>query len=173
VASGLFAPTALRRASGGFDMKRAMLEKQRKRELERAGIDGNEDDGPWVDPAEQARLDAEAEARRKEQEAAMARRLAERDAADTAKRADFKKWRAKQLARSTEQRKARAAAEEDDTQDARAARTTAVEVDEATEARLRKTGDLDEKGDYDSSETMDVSERRRFHKQMIKGEGES
>ncbi|EPY35669.1 hypothetical protein STCU_01005 [Strigomonas culicis] len=103
LASLVGAPTAIRR----FDLKKHEMEKRRLRELEKAGIDPD-DDEPWVAPEEQARLDDEEAARQAEEEARLRAYLAKRDEEDAKKREKFKQFRARQVAMSKQRKKANA-----------------------------------------------------------------
>lgn len=84
-----------------FDLRKHEMEKRKKRDMEKAGIDPNDDDdGPWIAPEEQQRLDEEEEQRRAELEEARKAFLQKRAEEDAEKRQKFKEFRAKQIAMS-------------------------------------------------------------------------
>lgn len=90
-----------------FSVRKHEMEKRRLRELERAGIDPNDDDNePWIAPEEQQRLVEEEEARQAEEEERRKEFLAKRAEEDTAKRQKFKEFRAKQIAMSRSRKEA-------------------------------------------------------------------
>jgi len=100
IAGGVFPVVALQRC---FNIKQHEMEKRRRRELERAGIDPD-DDTPWVDEQTQAEMD-EAAANKKREEEERARAMMEtRDKEDAIKRQKFKEFRAQQLKQSRQQR---------------------------------------------------------------------
>ncbi len=105
--------------------RRKNHERNQRRALERQGINVEEDDDglPWVDPEEQARLDAEKaaqEAKRREREDELAKaRLAE----DSDRRDKQKRFRAAQLEKSRKSR--------DSVAEAKQARKAAAQQQEA------------------------------------------
>ncbi|KAG8348723.1 hypothetical protein TRVL_00456 [Trypanosoma vivax] len=90
-----------------FDIKKYEMEKRRRRELERAGID-EDDDAPWVAPEEQERIDQEAEMRAKEEAERVQQMLERRAKEDIEKRKKFREFRAQQLAMSRNRKAANA-----------------------------------------------------------------
>lgn len=82
------------------DLAKRQKERERK-QLEKMGINPDEDaEGEWVDPEEQARIDAakaEKEKLRRQQEDDIRER---RDKEDAAKRDKWKKWRAGQITKT-------------------------------------------------------------------------
>jgi hypothetical protein len=79
------------------DLKQKKKERER-RQLEKMGIDPDEDEqaGDWVDPEEQARLDAEKAEKEKLRRAQEEERRAARDKLDAEKKEKLKKFRAVQ-----------------------------------------------------------------------------
>jgi hypothetical protein len=82
-----------------FDLRQHEMQKRKNRELEKAGIDPN-DDEPWIAPEEQQRLDEEEEQRRAELEEQRKAVLQKRAEEDALKRQKFKEFRAKQISMS-------------------------------------------------------------------------
>ncbi|RNF14657.1 uncharacterized protein Tco025E_05733 [Trypanosoma conorhini] len=103
-----------------FDIKKYEMEKRRRRELEKAGIDVDEgDEAPWIAPEEQQRLDDE-EGRRRAEEAERVKGMMERRAQeDIEKRKKFREFRARQLAMSRTRKEANAAAKRHDRREKR------------------------------------------------------
>jgi hypothetical protein len=109
-------PTAPLRApaipSKGDLVRQHKLAKQReleRRQLERQGIDPDteeNDDQPWVDAEEQARIDAENAERERERRAKEDAIRAQRDKDDAAKKEKWNKWRAAQIATTQKSRQA-------------------------------------------------------------------
>lgn len=96
-AGGVFRSSAVCR----FDLRQYQMEKRKAREMEKAGIDPNdEDDRPWIAPEEQQRLDEEEEQRRAELEEQRKALLQKRAEEDSLKRQKFKEFRAKQISMS-------------------------------------------------------------------------
>lgn len=84
------------------------MEKRRLRELEKAGINPDDDDEPWIAPEEQQRLDEEEQARQAEEEQRRQEFLAKRAEEDAVKRMKFKEFRAKQVSMSRHRKEAAA-----------------------------------------------------------------
>jgi uncharacterized protein YaiL (DUF2058 family) len=158
--------TPLRR----FDFKQQELEKRRRRQLERAGVRvDDDDDEPWVLPEEQQRIDEADAATKAADEERVRDLLAARQLADRQKQKDFRKFRAVQLKRSKEVKKANASDPmSSPVEAAKAARASEVVVDEKLELAMRAKGELDVESDYDNSGDVDVDDKRNFHKEMMR-----
>ncbi|CUG72518.1 Hypothetical protein, putative [Bodo saltans] len=87
-----------------FNLKEHEMERRRRRELEKAGIDPD-DDTPWIAPEEEQRIAEEDERRKAEQEVLVAAMLEKRAAEDAEKKLKFKQFRAKQVAMSKDAEK--------------------------------------------------------------------
>lgn len=90
-----------------FDLRAYEIEKRRRRDLEKAGIDPD-DDEPWIAPEEQQRIDEEDAARRAEEEELRKQFLSKRAEDDAIKRQRFKEFRARQIAISRNRKDASA-----------------------------------------------------------------
>ncbi|RNF12864.1 hypothetical protein TraAM80_00021 [Trypanosoma rangeli] len=103
-----------------FDMKKYEMERRRRRELEKAGIDPDDDgDAPWIAPEEQQRLDEEEERRRAEEAERVKEMLERRAQEDIEKRKKFREFRARQLAMSRNRKEANAAVKRHDRREQR------------------------------------------------------
>ena len=143
-----------------FNLKQHELEKRRLRELERAGIDPN-DDEPWIAPEEQERIDEEAAQRKMEEQERIKKMLEERDKDELEKKKKLKEFRAKQLKISEERRKQAAAAKTTNSPAAsRASRMLKEEVDESVEKKMDERGDFTD-DDSTAESVEDRDERRR------------
>ena len=89
-----------------FNLRQQKIEERRLRELERAGIDPN-DDTPWLAPEEIQRLSEEEEQKKAEQAEALKKLMEERSKQDVLRRQKMKEFRAKQIA-ANRQRKVEA-----------------------------------------------------------------
>jgi hypothetical protein len=94
-----------------FDLKQHELERRRRRELEKAGIDPD-DDTPWIAPEEEQRIAEEDERRKAEQDMLVKAMLEKRAAEDAEKKLKFKEFRAKQVAMSRQRKEESAANKE-------------------------------------------------------------
>jgi hypothetical protein len=94
-----------------FDLKQHELERRRRRELEKAGIDPD-DDTPWIAPEEEQRIAEEDERRKAEQDLLVKAMLEKRAAEDAEKKLKFKEFRAKQVAMSRQRKEESAANKE-------------------------------------------------------------
>nr|CCC94080.1 unnamed protein product [Trypanosoma congolense IL3000] len=92
-----------------FNIKQYEMEKRKKRELERAGINEDDDDEPWIAPEEQQRVEEEQQLRDKEEADRVREMLERRAQEDIVKRKMFREFRAKQLAMSRQRKEAAAA----------------------------------------------------------------
>lgn len=111
-----------------FNLREHELERRRLRELEKAGIDPN-DDSPWIAPEEEQRI-AEEDERRKAEEAEKVKAMLEKRAAEDAeKKLKFKEFRAKQIAMSRKRKEENAERKEE--KKARAAEEVGREIGEA------------------------------------------
>ncbi|KAG5490597.1 hypothetical protein JKF63_00718 [Porcisia hertigi] len=120
---GLFARTPLVR----FDLRKHEMEKRRRRELEKAGIDpADDDDAPWIAPEEQQRLEEEEEQQRAEKEAQRQAFLKKRAEEEIVKRQKFKEFRARQIAMSRQRKESMAEKKEEGRQHRQ--RTSRVET---------------------------------------------
>lgn len=130
--SGLCSPTRPAR----FDLRKHEMEKRRRRELEKAGIDpADESDAPWIAPEEQQRLDEEEEQRRAEMEEQRQAFLKKRAEEDAVKRQKFKEFRAKQIAMSRHRKEALADKKEEARQHRQeTSRVTGAEDDDPAES---------------------------------------
>jgi hypothetical protein len=140
-----------------FNLKQHEMEKRRRRELEKAGIDPD-DDAPWIAPEEQQRIDDEAAQRKAEENERVKKLLAERDKEDAEKRKKFKEFRAKQLKMSKD-RKQSAAEIKSSQSIARESRMINQEVDVAAEEKMKERGDLGD-AEEDAAGVEDRDQRR-------------
>ncbi|PWU97818.1 hypothetical protein C4B63_14g178 [Trypanosoma cruzi] len=128
-----------------FDMKKYEMERRRRRELEKAGIDVDEEnDEPWIAPEEQQRLDDEEERRRADEAERVKEMLNRRAQEDIEKRKKFKEFRARQLAMSRRRKEANAAAKRHERRDQRLVEEEEEELDE-TGASDANASDVDPK----------------------------
>lgn len=97
-----------------FDVKSHAMEKRRRRELEKAGIDPDvEEELPWIAPEEQQRIDEEEAARKACEEERRKEFLAKRASEDEMKRKRFKEFRARQIAMSQNRKEEQASRKEE------------------------------------------------------------
>ncbi|ORC90378.1 uncharacterized protein TM35_000081760 [Trypanosoma theileri] len=128
-----------------FDIRQHEMEKRRRRELERAGIDvDNDDDEPWIAPEEQQRLDEE-EAKRAAEEAERVKEMMKRrEEEDMEKRKKFKEFRARQLAMSRNRKEANIAAKHQKRADSRVIEEVIDDTDGST--NKAEGGEIKEEG---------------------------
>ncbi|KAH9578013.1 hypothetical protein LSM04_002575 [Trypanosoma melophagium] len=119
-----------------FDIRQHEMERRRRRELEKAGIDiNNDDDEPWIAPEEQQRMDEEEAKRAAEEAERVKEMMRRREEEDLEKRKKFKEFRARQLAMSRRRKEANAAAK----QHKRSENRVIEEVIDDTETKANKT----------------------------------
>lgn len=124
------ASSPLTQCTRNFNVRDHEREKRRLRELERAGVDPN-DDAPWIAPEEEQRLAEEDEQRKAEQAEALKKILAEREKQDAERKTRMKEFRAKQIAMSKKRKDdaAKKSAESLNDQPAASATGNSEEVD--------------------------------------------
>lgn len=166
--------------------KKKSLQDRERRALLRQGIDPDQDndDESWVDPEEQARIDAEKTEKETEQRAREEAIREQRDKQDAERKGKFQKFRAAQLATAQKLRAKRKEAEErDEATPAERHRDSRIFVDEvaddtkskkpATDAAKPIADDDDDATAKSEGKDDDASESDADHEDGDNEEGES
>lgn len=135
-----------------FDLRQHEMEKRRLRELEKAGIDPNDEDAePWIAPEEQQRIDEEEEQRRAELEEQRKAMLQKRAEEDEVKKQKFKEFRARQISMSRHRKEEMAEKKEEARQHRRETHQRVVGDEDGEGAAGAEGGDVPSATDDASS----------------------